>query len=110
MSWSSRSGRSSTPALPLLNPITAAPSSVNSAAGDEPSATVRAVLVLLRGYKLLISPLFRGSCRFLPSCADYSAEAFRRHGLLRGGWLTLRRLARCHPLCEAGHDPVPPKR
>jgi putative membrane protein insertion efficiency factor len=93
-----------------LKPITAPPSSANSAAGDDPSVAVRAVLVLLRGYKLLISPLYRGSCRFLPSCADYSAEAFRTHGVVKGAWLTARRLARCHPLCEAGYDPVPAKR
>jgi putative membrane protein insertion efficiency factor len=68
---------------------------------------VRVVLTLLRGYKLLISPFFRGSCRFLPSCADYSAEAFRRHGLVSGAWLTVRRLARCHPFARSGYDPVP---
>jgi uncharacterized protein len=68
---------------------------------------VWAALALIRGYKLLISPYFRGSCRFLPSCADYAAEAIARHGLLRGGWLAAMRLARCHPLGEAGHDPVP---
>ncbi|MES1254324.1 MAG: membrane protein insertion efficiency factor YidD [Acidobacteriota bacterium] len=70
-------------------------------------ALVRAALLALRGYKLLISPHFRGSCRFLPSCADYAAEAIDRFGLVRGGWLAARRLARCHPLCTAGHDPVP---
>jgi len=56
---------------------------------------------------LLISPHFRGSCRFLPSCADYAADALRMHGLARGLWLAARRLARCHPLCAAGYDPVP---
>jgi putative membrane protein insertion efficiency factor len=61
----------------------------------------------LRAYKLCISPYFRGSCRFLPSCADYAAEAVERHGVLRGSWLAACRLARCHPLCAAGHDPVP---
>jgi len=66
-------------------------------------------LALLRGYKLLISPYFRGSCRFLPSCADYATEALTTHGVVRGTWLAARRLARCHPLCEAGHDPVPSK-
>jgi len=70
---------------------------------------VRVALLLLRGYKVFISPYFMGSCRFLPSCADYAAEAIARHGLVRGGWLAARRLARCHPLCEAGHDPVPVK-
>jgi putative membrane protein insertion efficiency factor len=44
----------------------------------------------------------------LPSCADYAAEAVERHGALAGGWLAARRLARCHPFCAAGHDPVPP--
>ena len=70
-------------------------------------AFVRVALMALRAYKFCISPYFRGSCRFLPSCADYAAEAIERHGLIRGGWLTARRLARCHPLCQAGHDPVP---
>ena len=67
------------------------------------------VLGLLRLYKLTISPLFPGACRFLPSCSDYSAEAVRRHGVVYGLWLTLRRLLRCHPLCTGGHDPVPPR-
>ena len=62
---------------------------------------------LLRGYKVLVSPMFSGSCRFLPSCADYAREAVEVHGVVRGGWLAARRLARCHPLCDGGHDPVP---
>lgn len=65
------------------------------------------MLVLLRGYKLLFSPLFTGSCRFQPSCADYMAEAVRRHGAVRGVWLGMRRLARCHPFGGHGLDPVP---
>lgn len=69
--------------------------------------SVRVALVALRAYKLCISPYFRGSCRFLPSCADYAAEAIEQHGVLRGSWLAARRLARCHPLCAAGLDPVP---
>jgi len=64
-------------------------------------------LGLLRAYKVLISPYFAGSCRFLPSCADYTRDAILRHGVLRGCWLGLRRLTRCHPLCAGGHDPVP---
>jgi uncharacterized protein len=68
---------------------------------------VRTALALLRGYKYFISPYFAGSCRFLPSCADYAAEAITRHGVVRGVWLATRRLVRCHPLCAAGHDPVP---
>lgn len=64
-------------------------------------------LALIRGYKVLLSPYFAGSCRFLPSCADYAAEAIASHGLIRGVGLAGRRLGRCHPLCAAGHDPVP---
>ena len=65
------------------------------------------VLAALRGYKLLLSPLFAGSCRFVPSCSDYMAEAVTRHGAARGVWLGIRRLARCQPLGSAGYDPVP---
>ncbi|MFN8065174.1 MAG: membrane protein insertion efficiency factor YidD [Vicinamibacterales bacterium] len=63
----------------------------------------------MRGYKIFISPLFTGSCRFVPSCADYAAEAIRLHGLSHGSWLALKRLGRCHPLCAGGYDPVPPR-
>jgi putative membrane protein insertion efficiency factor len=65
------------------------------------------ILFMLRGYKVLISPLFAGSCRFLPSCSDYAAEAVSRYGALRGSRLAIGRLLRCHPFCRAGHDPVP---
>jgi putative membrane protein insertion efficiency factor len=67
----------------------------------------RLALASIRGYKIFISPLFAGSCRFLPSCADYAAEAIGRYGALTGSSLAVRRLARCHPLCAGGHDPVP---
>ena len=67
----------------------------------------RVALACLRVYKILISPLFAGSCRFVPSCADYAAEAIGRFGVTKGSWLAVRRLARCHPLCPGGHDPVP---
>jgi putative membrane protein insertion efficiency factor len=66
------------------------------------------VLGLLRAYKLLISPLFAGCCRFEPSCADYMTAAVRLHGAPRGVWLGLRRLSRCHPFGGHGFDPVPP--
>lgn len=68
---------------------------------------VRLVLLLLRAYKILLSPLFAGACRFTPSCSEYMAEAVARHGVLRGGWLGMVRLARCHPLGGSGVDPVP---
>ena len=65
------------------------------------------VLGLLRAYKLLISPLFTGSCRFHPSCADYMSEAVHVHGAVNGVWLGMRRLWRCHPFGSHGFDPVP---
>ncbi|HEY7292552.1 MAG TPA: membrane protein insertion efficiency factor YidD [Vicinamibacterales bacterium] len=68
---------------------------------------MKLALLALRGYKLTIWPFTRGSCRYLPGCSDYAAEAIARHGLLRGGWLAARRLARCHPFGSSGHDPVP---
>lgn len=72
------------------------------------SAGVAIALWLLRGYQLLVSPLLGRTCRFLPTCSDYAREALEQHGLLRGGWLVLRRLARCHPWGGQGYDPVPP--
>ena len=71
------------------------------------SLAARAALALIRAYKYLLSPWFTGACRFVPTCADYTAEAIARHGFVRGGWLGARRLARCHPLGGHGHDPVP---
>lgn len=67
----------------------------------------RAVLAAIRAYKYLISPWFAGTCRYVPSCADYMAEAVVRHGVVKGGWYGLRRLGRCHPFGGSGHDPVP---
>ncbi len=72
-----------------------------------PSLAARALLLLLRGYQLLLSPWLGGQCRFQPSCSQYSMEAVRRHGALKGTGLSLRRLLRCHPWCEGGDDPVP---
>lgn len=66
-----------------------------------------ALLALIHGYRLLISPVLPGACRFEPTCSTYGLEAIRRFGALAGGWLTLRRLVRCHPWGGAGYDPVP---
>lgn len=62
---------------------------------------------LIKAYKILISHLFTGSCRFLPSCSSYAQEAVTLHGALRGSWLAVRRISRCHPLGRSGFDPVP---
>ena len=72
--------------------------------------TSRVVIAALKLYKMLLSPLFSGSCRYLPSCSDYMAEAVERHGAAAGTALGLRRLARCHPLGGSGLDPVPEHR
>ena len=70
----------------------------------------KAALLGIRAYKLFVSPILTGSCRFSPSCSDYAAEAIECHGALRGTWLSLRRIAKCHPFGPAGFDPVPEKR
>jgi putative membrane protein insertion efficiency factor len=69
------------------------------------------VLVLpIRLYQLVVSPLLGPRCRFYPSCSAYAVEALQRHGALRGSWLAVRRLGRCHPWNPGGPDPVPPAR
>ncbi|WP_397377784.1 membrane protein insertion efficiency factor YidD [Pseudomonas sp.] len=67
----------------------------------------RLLLGLVRLYQYLISPLLGPRCRFHPSCSHYAVEALERHGALRGSWLSLRRLLRCHPWHPGGYDPVP---
>lgn len=68
----------------------------------------RLLVWLLRAYQLLVSPMLGQNCRFYPSCSHYAVEALQVHGTLRGSWLTLRRLGRCHPWHAGGVDPVPP--
>lgn len=70
----------------------------------------KAVILPIRGYQLVISPLLGPRCRFHPSCSQYAIEALQTHGVARGTWLALRRILRCHPLHPGGHDPVPPAR
>jgi putative membrane protein insertion efficiency factor len=64
-------------------------------------------MALLRAYKAVISPALPPACRFTPTCSQYALEAIERHGALRGSWLAVRRLARCHPFNPGGFDAVP---
>jgi putative membrane protein insertion efficiency factor len=86
----------------------AAPADLDHSADS--SAAARAALALLRLYKLLVSPLFAGACRYSPSCSDYMSGAIRTHGVIAGSWLGVKRLCRCHPFGGHGFDPVPPRR
>ena len=65
------------------------------------------LIALLRGYRAVISPLYGQVCRYHPSCSAYALEAVQVHGSLRGSWLAVRRLGRCHPWAAGGYDPVP---
>lgn len=67
----------------------------------------KCLIAALRGYRYLLSPLLGPSCRFYPSCSEYALEAVERFGTLRGSWMGLRRLLRCHPWHPGGVDPVP---
>ena len=67
----------------------------------------RALIGAIRFYQKGISPLKPPVCRFYPTCSQYGVEAMERYGALKGGWLLVRRLARCHPFCRGGFDPVP---
>jgi len=64
-------------------------------------------LGIIRLYQLLLSPILGASCRFTPTCSQYGIEAIKKHGPFYGGWLTLKRIASCHPWGKHGHDPVP---
>ena len=67
----------------------------------------RLAVVAVRGYQLVVRPLLPPACRFEPSCSEYSRQALLAHGLRRGMWLAVRRVARCHPWHEGGYDPPP---
>jgi hypothetical protein len=70
-------------------------------------AAAFAVECLIRGYQVALSPLLIGTCQYCPSCSEYCAQAVREWGVLRGGWMGLKRLMRCHPFTPGGIDPVP---
>lgn len=69
--------------------------------------TAKILLALIRVYQIVLSPFFGGACRFEPSCSVYASEAIRTHGAVRGSWLAVRRLSKCHPFGSHGFDPVP---
>jgi hypothetical protein len=71
------------------------------------SLLAKPLIWLVRGYQLLISPFVPPSCRFHPTCSHYAIEALQKHGALKGAWLAVRRIVRCHPWHPGGHDPVP---
>jgi putative membrane protein insertion efficiency factor len=70
---------------------------------------VAPILGLIELYQTLISPMLGNRCRFYPTCSHYAADALAEHGLVKGTWLALKRIGKCHPLHEGGFDPVPPR-
>jgi len=67
----------------------------------------RLLVGLIRGYQLVLSPFVGNQCRFTPTCSQYAREAVEKHGALKGSWMAVRRVSRCHPWHLGGHDPVP---
>jgi putative membrane protein insertion efficiency factor len=68
--------------------------------------TRNVVVAMLRAYQWAVSPLFPPSCRYVPTCSEYAMEAVERYGAMRGSWMALRRVLRCHPFVRGGYDPV----
>jgi len=66
-----------------------------------------ALILIVRGYQLWVSPLLPAACRYYPTCSAYAIQALEKHGAITGTWLALRRIARCHPFRPGGYDPVP---
>jgi putative membrane protein insertion efficiency factor len=64
-------------------------------------------LIFIRFYQRVISPIFPSSCRFYPTCSEYAYESIEKHGILKGGWLAIKRITKCHPFHKGGYDPVP---
>ncbi len=64
-------------------------------------------VMLIKAYKIMLSPYLPASCRYNPTCSSYGIEALTKHGAIKGGWLTLKRISRCHPWGGHGYDPVP---
>lgn len=73
------------------------------------SLSEKVLIAIIRFYQVIISPMIGPRCRFTPTCSSYGLEAIKMHGALKGSWLTLKRILKCHPLSAGGYDPVPPK-
>ena len=73
------------------------------------SAPQKLIIALIKGYQRFISPLLGSNCRFSPSCSFYAIDAIIRFGAIKGSWLALKRISKCHPMNKGGIDPVPPK-
>ncbi len=67
------------------------------------------IIQLIKGYRQFVSPLFPPTCRFQPTCSQYAIETIATYGTVKGGWLAVNRIARCHPFHPGGYDPIPPK-
>jgi len=80
---------------------------VTDQASHHTSVVTRTGMLAVRGYQKVLSPVFGGNCRYYPSCSQYTYEAIEIHGLPKGSWLGFKRIGRCHPWHEGGHDPVP---
>ena len=68
------------------------------------------LLILIRGYQFVISPLLGSNCRFMPTCSEYAMESLRSYGLIKGSYLTIKRIGKCHPWGGHGYDPIPTKK
>ena len=67
------------------------------------------LILLIRGYQLIVSPLLGSNCRFMPTCSEYAIESFKSYGLIKGFFLTIKRIGKCHPWGSHGYDPIPTK-
>lgn len=82
---------------------------VTSSPPRRPTVAASVLMAPVRAYRMVLSPLLRPRCRFVPSCSTYAVDALTEHGAVRGLWLAVRRITRCHPFNPGGYDPVPPR-
>ena len=68
------------------------------------------LIILIRGYQLIVSPILGSNCRFMPTCSEYAMESFKSYGLIKGFFLTIKRIGKCHPWGSHGYDPIPTKK